>query len=998
MEVLESWDMVRVEVIPERKKVLVFLEDGSRLYKLEIMFGDLLRCCGCFLGGKGKGSEQDSILLQLNYAPRIFERISGPGLTLKCSGDRYRVCKEDFPFVWARTTDFSSTSSFGRSCYLCMRIKDGLSSAKILKSLPYVEELGYLSLTRHELSWSSSLLVPIIGIPQNKTVDYEVIFQLNSLLHMQKISVGQLNGDLFDALSGLPLDLAAKILKKMHKLNSTCFEPVQFIQNQVASIHKGQKTSQFDKSTFNENLMSCHRALITPSKIYFLGPEVETSNYVVKYFSAHASNFLRVSFVEEDWSKLPADALLTNIERGVFSKPYRTNIYERILSILKNGIIMGSKKFEFLAFSASQLRSNSVWMFASSEDVTAKSIREWMGHFDEIPTVSKCAARMGQLFSSSMQSFNVPSQDVQSILDIEVVTDGVKYCFSDGIGKISLALPGQVARKCGMSDTPSAFQIRYGGYKGVVTVDRTSFGKLSLRQSMKKFDSSNTMLNITNCSDYLPCYLNREIICLLSTLGIEDEIFELMQQAEIHLLDQMLVESEAALTVLDRLNGFETKTTKTMLMHGYAPNSEPYISMMLRACRDYQLSDIRSRCRIFVPKGRLLIGCLDETGTLNYGEVYLRITMKGNERQQATDHTFFDKADQTTAVLIGKVVVTKNPCLHPGDVRVLQAIYEPGLDEMGLVDCLVFPQKGPRPHPNECSGGDLDGDLYFVCWDENLIPQKTDEPMDYTGRKPRFLDHAVTEEEIQKFFVDYMVNDTLGTISTTHLVYADKEPRKARSPKCLQLANLHSMAVDYAKTGAPAEMPRILKPKEFPDFMDRWDRPMYMSSGILGKLYRATLRKTDIERSEDTCFGVPVQSMYDSDLEVDGFEAFTEVAEEFRDLYSEKLSSLMTYYGAEYEDEILTGYLRNRSAYLQRDKRRYGEMRDRILLNVRNLQTEVKGWFDSSGSGSDMTKMASACYHVTYHPNYYSASNFLSFPWIFGDILLSVKSSKKLCR
>lgn len=65
MEVLESWDMVRVEVIPERKKVLVFLEDGSRLYKLEIMFGDLLRCCGCFLGGKGKGSEQDSILLQV---------------------------------------------------------------------------------------------------------------------------------------------------------------------------------------------------------------------------------------------------------------------------------------------------------------------------------------------------------------------------------------------------------------------------------------------------------------------------------------------------------------------------------------------------------------------------------------------------------------------------------------------------------------------------------------------------------------------------------------------------------------------------------------------------------------------------------------------------------------------------------------------------------------------------------------------------------------------
>lgn len=51
-----------------------------------------------------------------------------------------------------------------------------------------------------------------------------------------------------------------------------------------------------------------------------------------------------------------------------------------------------------------------------------------------------------------------------------------------------------------------------------------------------------------------------------------------------------------------------------------------------------------------------------------------------------------------------------------------------------------------RPHPNECSGSDLDGDLYFVSWDKDLIPPTTDEPMDYTSPGAMNLDHPVTIE------------------------------------------------------------------------------------------------------------------------------------------------------------------------------------------------------------------------------------------------------------
>jgi RNA-dependent RNA polymerase len=237
-----------------------------------------------------------------------------------------------------------------------------------------------------------------------------------------------------------------------------------------------------------------------------------------------------------------------------------------------------------------------------------------------------------------------------------------------------------------------------------------------------------------------------------------------------------------------------------------------------------------------------------------------------------------------------------------------------------------------------------------------------------------------------------MINDNLGAIANAHLVHADHEESKARSLQCLLLANLHSAAVDFAKTGSPAEMPRILRPKQFPDFMERWDRPMYPSSGALGKLYRAAIDEAKLAESR---MDTDEPLIYDSDLEVEGFDAFLDAAKEFRDQYSERLSAMMNYYGAETEDEILTGNLRNKLMYLQKDKQKYGDMRDRMLISVRNLHKEVETWFKDNCDEGESAKMASAWYHVTYHPNFYSATNFLSFPWILCDILLNIKDSNR---
>ncbi|XP_052736726.1 RNA-dependent RNA polymerase 2 isoform X2 [Vigna angularis] len=974
MSVLDSWEGVAGLVVAQRRRLDFLVWHDGDCYRLEIFFEDILECHGYCLGEEAK---LNAILLKLKFGPRIYKKKTGPDVATKFKSDRYHFCKEDSEFLWVRTTDFSALKSIGHSTSFCWEIEEEHLASDVFTSFPlYKENMTDLALEDGEEFCSSTEAVPLVKCASQSKLPYEALFQLNSLVHTQKISLASVDDELIDLLGGLDEEIRAVIFQKLHQMGFTCYEPLKFVKTQlhVLSNKKKSPPQSSQKRLTDNNIMSCHRALITPTKIYCLGPELETSNHVVKHFASYASDFMRITFVEENWNKLPNYAVSTGVQKGIFSKPSKTEIYNRILTILRDGIVIGSKRFEFLAFSASQLRSNSVWLFASNDNLKATDIREWMGCFNNIRSVSKCAARMGQLFSSSMQTFEVSPQDVEIIPDIEVTTDGVSYCFSDGIGKISQSFARQVAQKLKLDHSPSAFQIRFGGFKGVITVDRHSFRKLSLRRSMLKFESKNRMLCVTKWSESMPCFLNREIISLLTTLGVKDEVFLARQQDQLNLLGRMLTDSKAALDVLESLNGADSRSILVKMLHEFnEPNSEPYLSMMLKAYYAYQLSDLKSRCRIFVPKGRVLVGCLDETGILNYGQVFVRVTVK-KTTENFDDNLRKVDDDDSTRIVVGKVVVTKNPCLHPGDVRVLDAIYNEELEEKGLRDCLVFPQNGHRPHPNECSGGDLDGDLFFVSWDKDLIPCQTEAPMDYTGRSPRIMDHKVTLEEIQQFFVDYMINDTLGAISTAHLVHADREPDKAKSRKCLELAELHSMAVDFAKTGAPAAMPRVLKPREFPDFMERVDKPMYISKGKLA------------------------EEAYDRSFEVNGFEAFLETASSQKEMYAEKMSSLMNFYGAETEDEMLLGNLQNRASYLQRDNRRYGDMKDRILLSVKNLQCEAKEWFETSCQPHEYRPMASAWYHVTYHPSYYcqERSCFLSFPWIVGEILLQIKSTNKV--
>ncbi|KAB2624280.1 RNA-dependent RNA polymerase 1 [Pyrus ussuriensis x Pyrus communis] len=610
-----------------------------------------------------------------------------------------------------------------------------------------------------------------------------LLIQINSLVQHGRVPGQALDVTFYKLVdpSTIRIDYIECALDKLFRLKACCYDPVSWLCEQYRDYKSCTRIPETPAISLDDGMVYVHRVQVTPSKVYFCGPEVNLSNRVLRKYPQDIDNFLRVSFVDEDLGKIHSKDLCSRPRTSNTSaeEERRTRVYERIFSTLRNGIVIGDKKFEFLAFSSSQLREHSVWMFASRSELSAQDIRNWMGDFRDIRNVAKYGARLGQAFSSSRETFNVDRDEIELIPDVKIERSGVKYCFSDGIGKISAEFAERVARKCGRSSTPSAFQIRRGGYKGVVAVDPTLAKNLALRESMCKYQSNNTALDVLKWSTYQPCFLNRQLITLLSTLGVPDHVFQRKQTQALNQLEGVLTDPSRAKEALETIfQGEVTDVLKEMLSCGYKPDAEPFLSLTLQAFCASKLMELRTKTRIFVSSGRSMMGCLDETGTLEYGQVFVQCSHRVISTGSAHSNT---TSSEEKFVVDGNVVVARNPCLHPGDVRVLTAVDVPALHHM--VDCVVFPQKGKRPHPDECSGGDLDGDFYFVSWDSDLIPPWKVRPMNYTPAPTIELDHDVTME-VQCSRLSLLLNIFYGRVSALfiqHLVFYAVCCRKLQS-------------------------------------------------------------------------------------------------------------------------------------------------------------------------------------------------------------------------
>lgn len=780
--------------------------------------------------------------------------------------------------------------------------------------------------------------------------------------------------------------------KSMKKIGLACLSS----EVETVSLIENNSDGKFvceEITDSNKNGVFVRSLVITPTRIIYYHSRKMAGNRLLRFFDSES--FLRVHFRDENLGK---------ISHSKSTKASLDSIYARIKIILKDGFWVGGRRFELLACSSSQLREHGCWFFASCQHklhgtVDVAFIRNWIGHFDKFRSVAKYMARLGQGFSASIDVGELEESETQMISDYKIEkfdsngTPVGEYIFSDGVGMISPAICRQISEflgyksfdndgiaGIGKKSMPSAFQIRYGGCKGVVALNpnvvlHSQDRVMWIRPSMKKFDSPQRSLEIINVAEYIPAFLNRQIIMILSSLGVPDSSFINLQDRMLQdLSDNLLDDEKAALTLENLINNplmaFDINFLRFLdVKHSRNPSRihnsdcfnssidetdqdfsvsklywslqiEPFFRSLLLADYKRKMNDLLTRSRIFCPKARILMGIIDETGTLAENEVFVRVTPQPSD----AGDDLFDKAktyktENWFNTIVSSVVIAKNPCMHPGDIRVMKAVNNDWLQKYHH-DVIVFPRTGNRPITDMCSGSDLDGDLYFVSWDPALIPPIVTNPMDYTSTdKPKILSPDVPRintDHIVDFILEFIKNDDLGPLANLHVALSDFLPQGVRDPLCINLARLFSHAVDFAKTGFIPKIPANAHVEKWPDFMQKSDQPSYISHKVIGRMFRRiksinfpeTLRfQYSLGRDESEEFNLnqtlglhhsidisnscTIPNQYYSKVDrlflYPGYEQYLNWAHELYLAYCRSLASMLLLYGFKCEGQIFSG-------------------------------------------------------------------------------------------
>ncbi|EHA18336.1 hypothetical protein ASPNIDRAFT_176277 [Aspergillus niger ATCC 1015] len=705
-----------------------------------------------------------------------------------------------------------------------------------------------------------ALMDELATCTRNNSLPFGILFQLQALAYNAYLlprTVQSLAQELIQAYKEdgaahrRPISvLAMKKLFDMIDWPSPHGNPTDFeVGALMMALKRNQKDALQDLAASgdmlgpSDNLTPIHKVMITPTRVTLHGPELEPRNRILRRFPNHHDYFIRVQFCDENGQDLHFN-----------SRIHYDDVFSRFKHVLTHGIQIAGRTYSFLGWSHSSLRSHafsSPFVDESGQFQTHFSIIKALGDFSKIQSPARCAARIGQAFTDTPYAISLSEYDIEVSEMADVTSKDGKRVFSDGIGTLSWnvakSIWHHIPEKKGF---PTCFQVRLGGAKGMLAVDgRLSGSQVKVRPSMIKFEGDMKDLEIcAMAAKPMVLVLNRQMIKILEDMGTPDDWFLTLQEAALTKLRSVTASAHNSEVFIKRQAVGDTIGLYRLFRHCHQRDldyrKEPFIRSVVEAVVLKELRLLKHKARIPVFKGITLFGVMDETGLLEADQVY--VTYETIEGRHAPPPN------------AGMVLVTRSPALHDGDIQFAQNVIPPDNHPLAeLTNCIVFSSKGYRDLPSQLSGGDLDGDIFNVIWDTDAYPVRTFAPADYPRVSPVDIGRPVERDDMAQFFLDFMKTDHLGVIATRHMIMADQEAEGTSHPVCRKLAQLHSTAVDFSKTGIPVQMSEIPKGKPF--------RPDFMAPGPVARIHN----KSDIELEEYV-----IQAAYDEDDDMEPFHKY----------------------------------------------------------------------------------------------------------------------------
>jgi hypothetical protein len=623
----------------------------------------------------------------------------------------------------------------------------------------------------------------IKGISQEMTVKLERLFYN---CHYKKVvpveSPFRLLGkeDFLNLISTVDIsDRFSLYIKQSENIKNSYLQDFSLYTQQVEYTgvsENGQLTT--DESYIRMKIVS-----VGPSFIHIThGQFTQTSRFLRKYYKN--DNFIKVDFIDESYKKL-------------FTNKFNTQELAEIYNIVcTKGISIANRHYSLFFATTNNIRNNSMWFideeYLRREGITKQDIYKDLGIESLLNNgefVSKVVARLSLNFSGTV-AYTVGSINYVTIDDIEIGG----YIFNDGCGKVSLKLLKDICSRLNKDEFASAIQIRYKGAKGVIVANNELVDNdIHLTKSMVKFECHNSdELEICRFADYSPGFLNLQIIILLIANGVRPNvIFKFARKTINSIYNTSLVDFRRTMAKIKSMKiNEENHFLTTHAVNTYIYN---------------RLSVLSKKYKIPIKKSAFLMGVIDYYGLLNENEVYVQLNVDGKRK-----------------VLQGDILITKNPCLSLFDLQKATAVSlsHPFYKDY-LYNVIVFPAKGTIPLTYKISNSDLDGDIYWLCWEPNLV--KSVKPRDFALKhryrqvsSSKFIPiERITIDNFDKtlcsFFNYFQKNyklDRVNNLINSHannllrLYYGEANYKREESINHIEyLANIHCVEVDACKNG-----------------------------------------------------------------------------------------------------------------------------------------------------------------------------------------------------